>query len=61
MTEPTLSDVIQRLQVLDLQMQAGFAESRARDAEMKSSLQQFWDAFVDFRREYMEHSHPDAA
>lgn len=68
MTEPTISDVLSELQLLRREAQVGFLALQADLAtvrndvqDLRARLQTFWDAFTDFRREYDQHTHPDAA
>lgn len=52
------------LQVLALEMRVGFAEARARDAELRHDLMTRLDtitgAIADLRQEYRGHVHPDS-
>lgn len=57
-------DVLQELRVVALEMRAGFAEARARDAELSEKLSdlraflgQTYDAVADLRNEFEAHNH----
>ena len=45
------------VRVLNLEMRAGFAETRAQVGELRGSVQAMFDALVDFRREFQTHRH----
>jgi uncharacterized coiled-coil protein SlyX len=64
--EPTIADVLARLDVLALEMRAGFAEQRSAVAELRIELvavrQTVHDlehAMRDLWNEHLGHSHPD--
>lgn len=69
MSEPTLADVLtvlkeqrSEIKVLQLEVRAGFAESRARDAELsnqvsdtRSYLGETYNAVADLRNDFEAH------
>jgi hypothetical protein len=57
--EPTLADVLSRIDVLALEMRAGFAETRLALAELRSELHELDHSMRDLWNEHLGHSHPD--
>lgn len=52
-----IDSVIAELRVLNLEMRAGFAESRARDAEQSTRLTTLLDSIADVRVDLFGHTH----
>lgn len=64
--EPTLADVLGRLdriehsiQVLGLEMRAGFAETRLELVEVKRSIHDLDHSMRDLWAEHLGHTHPN--
>lgn len=62
MSEPTLAMVLSEIKVLQLEIRAGFAESRARDAELsekitdtRAYLGETYNAVSDLRNDFEAH------
>lgn len=73
MPEPTLADVLTRLdglgseikdlraeiRILGLENRAGIAELKNDVQTVRADVRIMFDFLADFRREYTEHDHPD--